>query len=333
MLTITKRKIGFLFILISSFLVFLWLILELTIFSTDIVEINGYFSDYIIYGFLLAPILLIIGLGLFYKGSFKFYLKSAAFLIVWYILIFVIYLYFNFTFCSWTINGIKYEHKTNENLRIISREFGCGAVDGTPATKTDFKLYDYSPYLTIISKCNYSEIDFNEWIKVKVPYLVWLNNRNGSYVSREYFIKFLNELNKKSKINFPYKNLKSFTGILGNVDEYPKIKYWRIYCDNTLNDNFKTYIFYSNKNTLTLRTLNKSNVIDEMEIMRIFETDDYAFHKFTKFTSNNEFTVYRSYKNKPINKSKELLYINKYKINNSGEIIKITGKIFGEIRK
>lgn len=335
MLIFTKKNIGILLISISGLLLFLWLVLELIIFSTDIVEINGYLSDYIIHGFLLAPILLIIGFSLFYRKNIKFFLKSIILLIVWYIVVFIIYLYFNFSFCAWTMGGIKYEHKTNENLKIISRDFGCGAVDGTPAILKLFKLYDYSPYLIIIKEFNYSEIDLNKWTEVNVPYLVWLNNRNGSYISHKYFTKYLNELNNKKELYFPHRKLKSFKSILGTSENYPLIKYWRAYCDNTFSDNYKTYIFYSNDNTLTLRTLkNDFKVIDEIEIMRIYDTKKYLFHKFTEFTSNNEFTIYRLYKNKPIkNKSDELFYINKYKIGKNGKIIKITNKIFGEIKK
>lgn len=68
--------------------------------------------------------------------------------------------------CAWYTTDILFTHKTDTNIEIVNRDYGCGAWDsGTPISKT-FKISKYSDYLIKSSEVDTSQIDKSKWIKV-----------------------------------------------------------------------------------------------------------------------------------------------------------------------
>lgn len=67
--------------------------------------------------------------------------------------------------CDWSNGKILFTSKKNQKIKVIKREYGCGAVDsGQPIVK-DFEVKEVAKLFIIAKEINISEIDENEWIK------------------------------------------------------------------------------------------------------------------------------------------------------------------------
>ena len=70
-----------------------------------------------------------------------------------------------FELCNRTTLETLFVNKENENITIVVREFGCGAVDSTPANRDNYKNWKINDYLIRSTPIDTSEIDKTMWVK------------------------------------------------------------------------------------------------------------------------------------------------------------------------
>ena len=69
--------------------------------------------------------------------------------------------------CDWTNREIQFISKEDNKMKIIKREYGCGATDSGPPIVKNFKVQQYSRYFISAKEINIDEIDKNKWMRVK----------------------------------------------------------------------------------------------------------------------------------------------------------------------
>jgi uncharacterized membrane protein len=68
--------------------------------------------------------------------------------------------------CSWTTDKVFFEDKKNSSIKIVERDYGCGATDsGKPIYKT-FKVHEVTKYLIWVTEIDTNKIDMSEWTRV-----------------------------------------------------------------------------------------------------------------------------------------------------------------------
>lgn len=68
--------------------------------------------------------------------------------------------------CRWTNNKVLFENKEDKTIKIVLRDFGCGATDsGSPAYKV-CKIKAISPLLIWVTDIDTTKIDRRIWQRV-----------------------------------------------------------------------------------------------------------------------------------------------------------------------
>lgn len=79
----------------------------------------------------------------------------------------VLILVFGTTMCGWTERTVLFINKSNSNITIVTREFGCGATDsGLPTIRT-VKKRNITPFFIQVTPIDTSTIDKEKWIRVE----------------------------------------------------------------------------------------------------------------------------------------------------------------------
>lgn len=74
-----------------------------------------------------------------------------------------------FDFCSWSDGKILYEKKTDPNIRIIERCYGCGAYD---SSYPDFQVFRMTPVTSLFYwtvKADTTALDRSKWTRKNCP--------------------------------------------------------------------------------------------------------------------------------------------------------------------
>ena len=61
--------------------------------------------------------------------------------------------------CDWSNNETLFVNKENQNIKIIEREYGCGAMDSDIPFIRDFKVNEFSKYFIIATKIDKEKIN------------------------------------------------------------------------------------------------------------------------------------------------------------------------------
>ena len=72
-----------------------------------------------------------------------------------------------FDMCSWTNRQVLYMHKNDSNIKIIVKDFECGATDSGELLTGVYQVQTITKYFIRSTKIDTTEIDKSEWIKVK----------------------------------------------------------------------------------------------------------------------------------------------------------------------
>ena len=69
--------------------------------------------------------------------------------------------------CDWTTNKVFFENKQNTSIKIVQRDFGCGATDSSPATIKLFKIKEITPLLIWVTDIDTNQINKSEWSRIQ----------------------------------------------------------------------------------------------------------------------------------------------------------------------
>jgi hypothetical protein len=69
--------------------------------------------------------------------------------------------------CDWSNRETLFVNKENQNIKIIQREYGCGAMDSDAPFTRDFKVNECSKYFIIATEIDLEKMNKNVWIEVK----------------------------------------------------------------------------------------------------------------------------------------------------------------------
>ena len=67
--------------------------------------------------------------------------------------------------CDWSHREVLFTNKTNKKIKIIKREYGCGAVDSEQPIVKDFEVKEVGKFFITSREINIEEIVQNEWVK------------------------------------------------------------------------------------------------------------------------------------------------------------------------
>ena len=98
----------------------------------------------------------------------KFVIKRIVISVAAFILI-IIYSFASMwsSMCLWSTRRILFEKKNDRSIKIIERDFGCGATDSSPGTVAIFKITEITPFFMYASRIDTTRIDKNEWSRLK----------------------------------------------------------------------------------------------------------------------------------------------------------------------
>jgi hypothetical protein len=65
--------------------------------------------------------------------------------------------------CSWTTVNTLYENTENPSVKIVEREFGCGATDSSNPTKRLFKTKQVTPFFVWVTEFDTASVDKTKW--------------------------------------------------------------------------------------------------------------------------------------------------------------------------
>ncbi len=69
--------------------------------------------------------------------------------------------------CDWTNRETLFISKEDNNIKIIRRDYGCGATDSGPPIVKNFKVKESFKYFISATEVNIEEVDESKWIKVE----------------------------------------------------------------------------------------------------------------------------------------------------------------------
>ena len=67
--------------------------------------------------------------------------------------------------CEWTDQKVLFTSATNKNVKIIERNFGCGATDSSDPTVENFVVKEYTKYFKVAKQVDINELDLTNWVK------------------------------------------------------------------------------------------------------------------------------------------------------------------------
>lgn len=65
--------------------------------------------------------------------------------------------------CTITIDKVLYINKSNSQIIIAERSFGCGATDSSPPLITIEKIEPFTPLFIRATVCDTSTLKLEEW--------------------------------------------------------------------------------------------------------------------------------------------------------------------------
>ena len=68
--------------------------------------------------------------------------------------------------CDWTTDKVFFENIKNPSVKIVQRDFGCGATDSSPATIKLFKVREITPLLIWVTPIDTNKIDKSDWNRI-----------------------------------------------------------------------------------------------------------------------------------------------------------------------
>ncbi len=80
--------------------------------------------------------------------------------------LFIVFMVLFSNMCGWTTNRVFFENTQNKTIKIVERNFGCGATDsGEPVYKI-FKLKEITKYFIWVTEIDTNQIDKSEWTRI-----------------------------------------------------------------------------------------------------------------------------------------------------------------------
>jgi len=101
------------------------------------------------------------------KGILNSFLNRFL-LVVFYFVIGIIYFAATWAdgWCTWSTGTVLFEKKSNAGIKLVERDFGCGAVDNTPPSEGFFIRTPVSPVFFYYKAVDTTKIDMRVWQKV-----------------------------------------------------------------------------------------------------------------------------------------------------------------------
>ena len=69
--------------------------------------------------------------------------------------------------CSCTTDNVVFENKQNNSIKIVKREFGCGATDSGSPTFKLFEIHEYANCVIWVKDVDTNKIDKNKWKRIE----------------------------------------------------------------------------------------------------------------------------------------------------------------------
>jgi len=69
--------------------------------------------------------------------------------------------------CAWTVDKVLFENKQNISIKIVQRNYDCGATDSSRPNPKIFKVREITPDFIWATKIDTTEINKNEWIRTE----------------------------------------------------------------------------------------------------------------------------------------------------------------------
>lgn len=80
----------------------------------------------------------------------------------------VLLIFFSFAdMCAYSKGETWFVNKVNPNIKVVRRDFGCGATDSSPASVSFWKIRQITPFLIKADIIDTLSIDMNKWQRVK----------------------------------------------------------------------------------------------------------------------------------------------------------------------
>ena len=67
---------------------------------------------------------------------------------------------------AWSRGETILENRSNKSVRIVKRDFGCGATDSSPETVQIFKITQITPLFIYVSKVDTSKLEKKDWVRI-----------------------------------------------------------------------------------------------------------------------------------------------------------------------
>lgn len=67
--------------------------------------------------------------------------------------------------CTWSTGAVLFEKKSNPSIKLVKRDFGCGAVDNTALTEKAFIQTSVTPFFFYYKPADTTKIDMRVWQK------------------------------------------------------------------------------------------------------------------------------------------------------------------------
>jgi hypothetical protein len=158
-----------LFIALCIFITILLIIFPLEFASDGFQDI---YDASLLWGMPLAVLLTMTQIG-FKKNPDRLKIKMMVIkriiIAICYLFLFFCYAVFSFGFsmCTWSRGETILENRLNKSVRIVKRDFGCGATDTSPATVEIFKITQITPLFICVSKVDTNKLEKKDWVRIR----------------------------------------------------------------------------------------------------------------------------------------------------------------------
>ncbi len=71
--------------------------------------------------------------------------------------------------CERTTRKVLFQDRTDPSVKIVERDFGCGATDSEPATTDTYKIKELAFYFILSTKVDTNKIDKTQWTRIENP--------------------------------------------------------------------------------------------------------------------------------------------------------------------
>jgi hypothetical protein len=118
------------------------------------------------YGFPLAILLTLSGSIQKADGVLAIIVKTFVTLIVAAASLVIMVIWMFTSMCGWYTTAELFENKEDPELKIATRDFGCGATDSSPNVTKVFKVRHVTDYMIWYVEADTNRLDMREWKRI-----------------------------------------------------------------------------------------------------------------------------------------------------------------------